>query len=211
MTEYDDLLQEVKTREEAYLATARVFIPKMYNALRDEDPNITSQDARDRIKKDCLGIIWEKRTILDALPDGAENPEKQKAGRLRQMKQDSAAFSAAPQLSPEKKKQEIIINSQGKPAENVVPPLSSQLTTASLMPTNGDPCLSNNSGDLMPFEFSLQTGYVLYSLILGDPDKVSKGNDKDNCIWFNGTIHKSTGKVISASLGRITSQQNTIT
>jgi predicted secreted Zn-dependent protease len=51
LTEYDDLLQEVKTRAEAYRSTARVFIPKMYNALRDEDPNITSQDARDRIEK----------------------------------------------------------------------------------------------------------------------------------------------------------------
>ena len=92
MTKYDDLLLEAKIKAEAYRSTARVFIPKMYNALRDEDPNITSQDARDRIEKDCLGIIWEKRTILDALPDEAKNPEKQKAGRLRQKKQDSAAF-----------------------------------------------------------------------------------------------------------------------
>ena len=88
------------------------------------------------------------------------------------------------------------------------------------MPTNGEPCLSNNNGDLLPFEFSLQSGLVLYSMILGypvnspiqgDTDKVSK--DKDNRIWFNGMLHKNTGKVISASIGRITSQsqQNTIT
>lgn len=220
MTKYDELLLEAKIRAEAYRSTARVFIPKMYNALREEDPNITSQDARDKIEKDCLGIIWEKRTILNALPDEAKNPEKQKAGRLRQKKQDSAAFSAAPQSSPQKKKQEIIIDTQGKPAENVGPPLSSQLTTASLMPTNGEPCLSNNNCDLLPFEFSLQSGLVLYSMILGypvnspiqgDTDKVSKGKGKDNRIWFNGMLHKNTGKVISASIGRITSQQNTIT
>lgn len=204
MTKYDELLLEAKIKAEAYRSTARVFIPKMYNALREENPNITSLDARDRIEKDCLGIIWEKRTILDALPDEAKNPEKQKAGRLRQKKQDSAAFSAAPQSSPQKKKQEIIIDTQGKPAENVVPPLSSQLTTASLISTNGDPCLSNNNGDLMPFEFSLQSDDVFNSLIRGGTDKVHR-------MWFNGMFHKLTGKVISASVGRITSEQNTIT
>ena len=73
------------------------------------------------------------------------------------------------------------------------------------MPTNGDPCLSNNNGDLMPFEFSLQSDDVFYSLILGGTDKVRK----DNRMWFNGTFHKLTGKVISASIGRITSQQST--
>jgi hypothetical protein len=69
--EYDDLLQ-------TYRSTATEYIPKMYAAPRNEDANISPQDARDRIEKDCFGI-WSKRTILDAFPDEAKNPEKQKA------------------------------------------------------------------------------------------------------------------------------------
>jgi hypothetical protein len=52
----------------------------MYDALRTEDSNLSPEDARDRIEKDCLGI-WSKRTILDALPDEAKDLKKQKAGR----------------------------------------------------------------------------------------------------------------------------------
>ena len=63
--------------------TAIEYIPRMYAALRNEDANISPQDATDRIEKDCFGI-WSKRTILDALPDEAKNPEKQKSGRLGQ-------------------------------------------------------------------------------------------------------------------------------
>jgi hypothetical protein len=53
----------------------------MYQALSNENVNISPQDARDRIEKDCFGI-WRRRTILDAMPDEAKNLEKQKAGRL---------------------------------------------------------------------------------------------------------------------------------
>jgi hypothetical protein len=68
----------------------------MYTALRNENSGITSKDARDRIEKDYVGI-WSKRTILEALPDETKHPKKQKAGRLRQKKLNSAAFTAAPQ------------------------------------------------------------------------------------------------------------------
>lgn len=52
-------------------------------ALRTDDSNLSTEDARDRIEKDCVGI-WSKRTILDALPDEAKARKKQKAGRLSQ-------------------------------------------------------------------------------------------------------------------------------
>jgi hypothetical protein len=48
-----------------------------------KDASFSPQDARHRIEKDCFGI-WSRRTIIDALPDEAKNPEKQKAGPLRQ-------------------------------------------------------------------------------------------------------------------------------
>ena len=66
------MLEEAKSRAAAYISTAKLYIPKMYNALMDENKNISPEDARDRIEKDCVGI-WSKRTILDALPDEAKN------------------------------------------------------------------------------------------------------------------------------------------
>jgi hypothetical protein len=94
--QYDDLLDEAKSKAAAYMSTAKVYIPKMYNALMNENKNISPEDARDRIEKDCVGI-WSKRTILDALPDEAKNREKQKSGRLGQKKRNFAAVSAAPE------------------------------------------------------------------------------------------------------------------
>ena len=108
LSEYDDLLKEVKGKAAAFQSTAREYVPKMYLALRNENHEIPAADARDRIEKDCAGI-WSRRTILDALPDEAKNPEKQKAGRLGQTKRNSAAFSAAPQT-----KNKIIIDNQGR-------------------------------------------------------------------------------------------------
>jgi hypothetical protein len=113
LSEYDDLLKEVKGKAAAFQSTAREYVPKMYRALRKENHEIPPADARDRIEKDCVGI-WSKRTILDALPDEAKNPEKQKAGRLGQTKRNSAAFSAAPQT-----KDKILIDNQGRPIEGL--------------------------------------------------------------------------------------------
>ena len=89
MCNYDELLEQARQRADAFRSTAKEFIPKMYKALRDENPNTSPGDARDRIEKDCIGI-WSKRTILDALPNEAKDPEKQKSGRLSQRKTNSA-------------------------------------------------------------------------------------------------------------------------
>jgi hypothetical protein len=83
------------------------------------------------------------------------------------------------------------------------------------MSTNdGDTCPSDdndnqlqNNEDLLPFEFSLQTG-ELFGYVWG---KVTDKESKEDHIWFNGILNKRTGKVISAAIGRITSQQRTIT
>jgi regulator of replication initiation timing len=109
LSEYDDLLTEATAKAEAFRATAREYIPKMYAALRNENPNISPGDARDRIQKDCINI-WSRRTILDALPDEAKDPEKQKSGRLGQKKHKSAAFSAAQKEQPQK---EISVVAEG--------------------------------------------------------------------------------------------------
>jgi hypothetical protein len=113
--EYDDLLDEAKSKAAAYMSTAKVYIPKMYNALMSENKNISPQDARDRIEKDCVGI-WSRRTILDALPDEAKNQEKQKSGRLGQKKRSSAAFSAAPEAGAVP----IILDANGRPISGAI-------------------------------------------------------------------------------------------
>jgi hypothetical protein len=112
---YDDLLEEAKSRAAAYISTAKLYIPKMYNALMDENKNISPEDARDRIEKDCVGI-WSKRTILDALPDEAKNREKQKSGRLGQKKRNFAAVSAAPEPGTAA----IMIDTNGRPINGAI-------------------------------------------------------------------------------------------
>ncbi|CAN5455982.1 hypothetical protein BH18THE2_BH18THE2_21030 [soil metagenome] len=115
MTSYDDLLKEARTRVADFQKlTSREFIPRMYTELCNENSGITPEDARDRIEKDCVGI-WSKRTILDVLPEETKDPKKQKAGRLRQKKSNSAALTAAPEA------REILVDMQGRTICNMPP------------------------------------------------------------------------------------------
>jgi hypothetical protein len=109
VAKYDDLLEEARSKAAAYISTAKIYIPKMYEALMNESKDISPEDARDRIEKDCFGI-WAKRTILDALPDEAKNREKQKSGRLGQKKRNFAAVSAAQEAGVAK----IILDTNGR-------------------------------------------------------------------------------------------------
>ena len=191
MPNYDELLGEVRKKAEAFFRlSANEYVPKMYWALRNENPNITPEDARERIEKDCTDM-WKKRTILDALPDEAKDPEKQKSGRSRQKEQNSAAVSAA----PIKKKEEIVIDIEGKPADNFIPQLTGSLSTLS-QSSNSDNQLQNNN--LLPFEFSLRVQDVLGYLF---PDSLKRYHNEDR-VWFSGVLDKSTGEVISAAIRR---------
>ena len=77
---YDDLLEEARAKANAFRVSAKQYVRNMYLALPNENPNIISEDARERIEKDLVSI-WEKRTIVDALPDEAKDPIKQKSAR----------------------------------------------------------------------------------------------------------------------------------
>lgn len=114
MRKYDDLLEEAKSKAAAYISTAKLYIPKMYNALMKENKNISPEDARDRIEKDCVGM-WSKRTILDALPDETKNREKQKSGRLGQKRRYFAAVSAAPEARARK----IVLETNGRSIDDM--------------------------------------------------------------------------------------------
>ena len=51
MGEYDDLLDEAKSKAAAYMSTAKVYIPKMYNALMSENKNISARCKRQNRKR----------------------------------------------------------------------------------------------------------------------------------------------------------------
>jgi hypothetical protein len=211
LTGYDKLLEEARTKAEAFRSTAKEYIPKMYWALRNENPNLTPKDARDRIEKDCFDI-WSKRTILDALPDEAKDLKKQKSGQLSQKEANSAAVSAAP-LST-KKKEEIMIDTKGKPIGKSIATPSTSLSTTNLMSTingasppsdNSDTQLQNNNdNDLLDFKFSLPLLYVwdhLFPFIIGN-------DNGEHSICFEGVLDIRSRKVISATIaGRISQME----
>ena len=189
---YAELLAEVRTKVDAFLtSTANEYIPKMYQALRNENQDISAQDARQRIQKDCA-CIWRRRTILYALPDEAKDPKKQKAGRLSQKKAKSAAFSAAP--SSYTKDIQVIISATGRTIENHKPVIDASLTDV----TREDKSRSQNI-DLLQFEFSLSSKDLWRSMIVREVEEATK----EDRIWFNGVLDKHTGEVIFANIGRI--------
>jgi hypothetical protein len=44
LTEYDKILQEARAKAESFKPTAREYIPKLYSALRNENPNLTPDE-----------------------------------------------------------------------------------------------------------------------------------------------------------------------
>jgi hypothetical protein len=201
VSKYDDLLDEVKRKAAAFQSIAKKYVPRMYEALRSEDPHMSPQDARERIEKDCIGF-WSKRTILEVLPAEAKNPEKQKAGRLSQKKRNFAAVSAAPAVK------EIILDTQGRSTgEDFVANESS--TTDDLSPRDKDidnnkessntsqhEVKSVNHNNVVKFEYLLPFEQVRLEI-----DKISQQNNEE--LFFHGSIDVNTGKIISAFLGEL--------
>jgi len=226
MSDYDILLQQARLMVEGLRktirSTAKEFIPKMYFALKEEDSKMSTEDARQRIQKDCTGI-WSRRTILGALPDEAKDPEKQKAGRLRQKNNDSAALSAAPL------NKEIIIDTQGRPIMDV--PYLLEDPTANKRKHQGSElkeCISCRNLLIENKElkealsksttltravkipqctsYSPQNEYTFhfeFCISLEDIRKYIANLNLNDC-WFNATIDTREGKVICASIGRST-------
>ena len=193
---YEELLAEVRTKVENFLAsTANEYIPKMYQALRNENRDMSAQDAGKRIQKDCARI-WARRTIRHALPAEAKDPKKQKAGRLSQKKAKCAAFSAA-QISHTKDIQ-MVIDNTGRVIENHKPITDDSLTDI----TRGDKSTSQDN-DLLQFEFSILSKDLMRSILVREVEKTTKGDRS----WFNGILDKHSGEVISANMGRISERQ----
>lgn len=188
MTEYERLLNEVLAKIETFRSmTAKEYIPKMYLALRKEDPSLKAEDARNRIERDCLDKIWKHRTILDALPDESKNTKRQEAARSRHKKKNFAAVSAANLLREEN---EILIDVTGKPIEN-----KNDIKPSSKLAAGKD--------DRINVVFFLQADDVLDHLM----EHHLLGTHKEPRLWINGSINKGTGEVISTSIGCHTANQ----
>ena len=68
MSTYEELLEESRFKIQSFLdSTANEYVPKMFWALHDEDPELVPEDVKDRIEKDCLGI-WSKPNVESAAP-----------------------------------------------------------------------------------------------------------------------------------------------
>jgi hypothetical protein len=197
LSEYDDLLEELKRKVDAFRrTTAKEYIPNMYRALRNQYPSLSPQDARERIERDCFGI-WEERTILDALPDEAKDLKKQKAGRLRQKKANSAAVAAA-QFT--EKKVKVMIDTEGKSIDNSIPQPNTTLMSSNDPPS---PSADNhnqvqNNGDLVNFEFFIPMQEVwdyIFPLICGKESGAYP-------ICFTGVLDRRTRQVIFPAIGK---------
>ena len=78
-SKYDDLLKQAK-------GSAKIWIPQLCQALREENSNLSNEDIRDRVMKDCISI-WQRGTINDAFPQELKNPERVESGKRARQKQ----------------------------------------------------------------------------------------------------------------------------
>jgi hypothetical protein len=72
---YDQLLSSARNQKELYDASAKDYIPQMCKALEKENPSLTKEDIRDRIKKDCVQL-WSLRWIIESLPSEYKDESK---------------------------------------------------------------------------------------------------------------------------------------
>jgi hypothetical protein len=193
LKKYETLLEEARTKAERFRLTAKKYIPKMYWALRSESLALLPEDAKKKIEKGCAGI-WSERTILDALPDEAKNPEKQKAGRLGQKKANSAAFSAA----QSEKQRVVVVDTGGNTrTENLAgsPPIEPYNKPNSDAP--GEKNSKLPKPDLLDFKFALKFREVQQYMAPLYP-KIGDAGE----VWFSGIIDRKSGKVIHAQTGK---------
>jgi hypothetical protein len=201
MSEYTNLLQESRSKvrefQKPIMATAKEYIPKMFKAIRNENPKITTRQARQRIEKDCKDL-WSTRTILDALPDEAKNLEKQKAGKQRNKIKtlNSAAMTAAPKVE-----EKIVMDTFGNIASENEPLQSETVSYFNSIDRKSQENLEENSDKnvekLLDFEFCLKFIDLRQYMTF-----LSNTNGENGDVWFNGKINKNSGQVVEANIGR---------
>jgi hypothetical protein len=104
MNSYEECLMQLKASSKA----AYDYIPKMCNALRQENPQHSNNDIRDRVTKDCLEVGLARATIIHNIPQEFKDPDKVEAGKkgaerkkIVLSKTTSGAAAAEAENSPE--------------------------------------------------------------------------------------------------------------
>lgn len=77
MNSYGEYLMQLKASSKA----AYDYIPKMCNALRQENPQHSNNDIRDRVTKDCLEAGLARMTVIHNIPQEFKDPDKVEAGK----------------------------------------------------------------------------------------------------------------------------------
>jgi hypothetical protein len=142
-----------------------------------------------------------RKNNIGCLPDEAKDLKKQKAGRLRQKKANSAAVAAA-QFT--EKKVKVMIDTEGKSINNSIPQPNTTLMSSNDPPS---PSADNhnqvqNNGDLVNFEFFIPMQEVwdyIFPLICGKESGAYP-------ICFTGVLDWRTRQVIFPAIGKTSSE-----
>jgi hypothetical protein len=78
-SKYDQLLEQAR-------GSAKHWIPKLCQALREANSVISNEDIRKRVTQDCLST-WLRPTINNALPKEFKNKERSQTGKKGRQKQ----------------------------------------------------------------------------------------------------------------------------
>jgi hypothetical protein len=78
-SKYDQLLEQAR-------GSAKYWIPKLCQALREENAEMSNEDIKERVKKDC-SLIWQRGTITDALPEEYKDKTRSGLGKKGRQKQ----------------------------------------------------------------------------------------------------------------------------
>jgi len=77
LNKYDIFLEEIKRNHNT---TVREAIIKLYELLKEEDPNLSKDDMYDRIMKDLLSV-WKREWIQKNMPEELKDRERQESGQ----------------------------------------------------------------------------------------------------------------------------------
>ena len=207
MSRYDDFLKQLK---EDHKTTAQMAIKQLYLLLKEDDPNLSNDDMYDRILKDCL-VIWARATVIENMPDELKDSERQEAGRrgaeakkkLLRVTNDGNVARDAPANSNlfEQKQIESQTLEQGSTKrDNTSSTIVDKEVDDYPISKMDNPASSSQNEGLIPFEFPIRVQDVLGYFIPIIPKK----EHTEDQIWFSGILDKSTGRVISATIGRTT-------
>jgi hypothetical protein len=78
MTEYEDLLKELG---EYTSVKAKEIVPKLCSCLKIEDPTLSNEEIRHRVKKDVIALGFRSDYVGHIIPKEYKDPVKAESGK----------------------------------------------------------------------------------------------------------------------------------